>query len=161
MVPCDFIGFVNPSHRIGDHHLKLLANFLAQTEALMCGRSEGAVRAELIKSGMSGEEIEAIVPHKVFEGNRATNTLLFDRLTPRCLGTLIAAYEHKIFVQGVIWRINSFDQWGVELGKVLAGTILREETALLEGEDVDLGAHDASTRGLIERVVKRMSRQSG
>ncbi len=154
IVPCDFIGFVNPAHRVGDHHLKLMANFLAQTEALMLGRSEREVRSELFGSGMSQDEIDAIVPHKVFKGNRPTNTVLFDSLTPRSLGMLVAAYEHKIFVQGVIWRVNSFDQWGVELGKVLAGTILREEIALLAGEDVDLIAHDASTRALIERMVR-------
>jgi glucose-6-phosphate isomerase len=153
LVPCDFIGAVNPAHAVGDHHRKLMANFFAQTEALMRGRTEAEVRAELEAAGLSTDEIVRLAPHKVFDGNRPTNTILLDRLTPRTLGMLVAAYEHKIFVQGVIWRINSFDQWGVELGKVLATTILDEENALLDGDEVDLSHHDASTAGLLRRFA--------
>jgi glucose-6-phosphate isomerase len=155
LVPCDFIGAVNPAHPVGDHHAKLMANFFAQTEALMRGRTEAEVRAELADGGLDAATIDALAPHKVFEGNRPSNTILLDRLTPRSLGMLVAAYEHKIFVQGVIWRINSFDQWGVELGKALARTILAEEEALLRGDDVDLSHHDASTAGLLRRFASK------
>ena len=158
LVPCDFIGFVNPSNPIGDHHEKLISNFFAQTEALMVGRTAAEVEAELAAKGLGPEEIAALAPHKVFEGNRPSNSFLLDRLTPRSLGTLIALYEHAIFVQGVVWRINSFDQWGVELGKVLAGTLLDEEKRLLAREAVDLSDHDASTQALIERYVSRRNR---
>ncbi len=158
MIPCDFIGAVNPAHPEGDHHAKLMANFFAQTEALMQGRTEGEVRAELEAQGLAAETIDALAPHKVFPGNRPSNTILLDRLTPYSLGMLVAAYEHKIFVQGVIWRINSFDQWGVELGKVLAKTILAEEDALLAGDDVDLSRHDGSTAGLLRRFADRQGR---
>ncbi len=157
LVPCDFIGVVNSHHPIGDHHEILMANFFAQTEALMRGRTLGEVEEELRVKGFSDEEIRILAPHKVFEGNRPSNTLLFDRLTPRALGTLIAIYEHAIFVQGVVWRVNSFDQWGVELGKVLAGTILGEEKRLAANQEVDLSHHDSSTRALIERFVARRS----
>jgi glucose-6-phosphate isomerase len=150
IVPCDFIGCVHPAYDVGDHHAKLMANFFAQTEALMLGRTSDEARVELESSGMAADEMDAVLPHKVFEGNRPTNTILLDRLDPRSLGMLVAAYEHKIFVQGVIWRINSFDQWGVELGKKLAGTILEEERKLLAGETVDLSKHDSSTAGLLE-----------
>ncbi len=153
VVPCDFIGFVESLNPIGDHHRKLMANFLAQTEALMRGRSLEDVREALEGKGLSPIEIDALAPHKVFQGNRPTNTLLLRRLTPESLGMLIAAYEHKVFVQGVVWRINSFDQWGVELGKALAGTILEEFENLSRGREVDLSAHDASTRALLERVA--------
>jgi glucose-6-phosphate isomerase len=155
MVPCDFIGAINPAHPEGDHHAKLMANFFAQTEALMQGRTEGDVRAELAAQGLDAEAIDTVAPHKVFPGNRPSNTILLDRLTPYSLGMLVAAYEHKIFVQGVIWRINSFDQWGVELGKVLAKTILAEDEALLAGDDVDLSHHDNSTAGLLRRFADR------
>jgi glucose-6-phosphate isomerase len=155
LVPCDFIGCVNSANPMGDHHLQLMSNFFAQTEALMRGRTEGEVRAELEIRGLSEDEIAAVLPHKVFEGNRPSNTILVDRLTPRALGMLIALYEHAIFVQGVIWRINSFDQWGVELGKILAGSILGEERRLLSGQAVDLSHHDSSTQALIERFVSR------
>ena len=155
MIPCDFIGAVNPAHPKGDHHAKLMANFFAQTEALMRGKTEAEARAELEIQGLSPEAVDVLAPHKVFEGNRPSNTILLDRLTPHSLGMLVAAYEHKIFVQGVIWRINSFDQWGVELGKVLAKTILAEEEALLEGDDVDLSHHDSSTAGLLRRFADR------
>ncbi len=153
VVPCDFIGFVESLNPVGDHHRKLMANFLAQTEALMRGKSEGEVRDELKKMGMESAEIDLLAPHKVFKGNRPTNTLLLKRLTPESLGMLIAAYEHKIFVQGVVWRINSFDQWGVELGKELAGTILKEAEGLAQGIDIDLENHDSSTRALLKRVM--------
>ena len=155
LIPCDFIGAVNPAHPVGDHHVKLMANFFAQTEALMRGKSEAEARAELEAQGLDAGAVDALAPHKVFPGNRPTNTILLDRLTPSSLGMLVAAYEHKIFVQGVIWRINSFDQWGVELGKVLAKTILAEEEALLAGGDVDLGHHDSSTAGLLRRFAAR------
>ncbi|MEN8163904.1 MAG: glucose-6-phosphate isomerase, partial [Acidobacteriota bacterium] len=153
VVPCDFIGFVESLNPVGDHHRKLMANFLAQTEALMRGKSEDKVRLELSKQGMTAAEIDLLAPHKVFGGNRPTNTLLLKRLTPQSLGMLIAAYEHKIFAQGVVWRINSFDQWGVELGKELAGTILDECEALAQEPDIDLGHHDSSTRGLLNRIM--------
>jgi len=144
LVPADFIAPARTQNELGGHHEILLANFLAQTEALMLGKNEAEVRAELEAAGMSGADLEALVPHKVFEGNRPTNSILFERLDPRTLGRLIALYEHKIFVQGQIWRINSYDQWGVELGKQLAKTILEE----LEG-DTAVSDHDGSTRGLI------------
>ncbi|MEE4273330.1 MAG: glucose-6-phosphate isomerase [Thermoanaerobaculales bacterium] len=158
LIPCDFIGAVNPAQPVGDHHAKLMANFFAQTEALMRGRTEAEVRSELDSQGLSADVADVLAPHKVFTGNRPTNTILLDRLTPRSLGMLVAAYEHKIFVQGVIWRINSFDQWGVELGKVLAKTILAEEEDLLAGDDVDLSTHDSSTAGLLKRFVERQER---
>jgi glucose-6-phosphate isomerase len=158
LIPCDFIGVVNSHNPLGDHQEKLVANLVAQTEALMKGRTAAEVEAELRAAGRDEEEIKRLVSHKVFEGNRPTNTILLDRITPRSLGLLIALYEHRILVQGVVWRINSFDQWGVELGKVLAGTILEEEKELLAGEEVDLGHHDASTRALIERYVERQQK---
>jgi glucose-6-phosphate isomerase len=158
MIPCDFIGAVNPAHEVGDHHLKLMANFFAQTEALMRGRTEEEVRAELEAQGLDPEAVDTVAPHKVFSGNRPSNTILLDRLSPFSLGMLVAAYEHKIFVQGVIWRINSFDQWGVELGKVLAKTILAEEEALFAGDSIDLDHHDSSTAGLLRRFADRRER---
>ncbi len=158
LIPSDFIGAVNPAHPEGDHHAKLMANFFAQTEALMMGKTEAEARAELEGNGLDADAVDQLAPHKVFPGNRPSNTILLDRLTPRSLGMLVAAYEHKIFVQGVIWRINSFDQWGVELGKVLAKTILAEEEALLDGDDVDLDHHDASTAGLLRRFADRQEK---
>jgi glucose-6-phosphate isomerase len=155
LVPCDFIGCINPANPMGDHHLQLMSNFFAQTEALMRGRTEEEVRVELEIRGLGEDEIAAVLPHKVFEGDRPSNSILVDRLTPRALGMLIALYEHAIFVQGLIWRINSFDQWGVELGKILAGSILGEERRLLSGQAVDLSHHDSSTQALIERFVSR------
>ena len=143
LIPADFIGFVESLNPSGDHHLKLMSNFFAQTEALAFGLRASRVEEQLREAGMPDERIDLLKPHKTFEGNRPTNSLLIDRLTPRALGSLIALYEHKIFVQGVIWNINSFDQWGVELGKALAGVILPE---LERGE---AGEHDSSTRGLI------------
>jgi glucose-6-phosphate isomerase len=155
LVPCDFIGVINSHNPIGDHQQKLVANCFAQTEALMWGSTAGEVEADLRGQGLDDEEIQKLLPHRVFAGNRPTNTILLDRVTPRSLGMLIALYEHEIFVQGVVWRVNSFDQWGVELGKVLAGNTLGEEKALLAGEEVDLDHHDSSTRALIERFVNR------
>jgi len=145
LIPCDFIAGVNSHNPLGRHQPILLSNFLAQTEALMKGKNEAEARAELEASGLAPAEVEKLLPHKIFPGNRPTNSLLYRRLTPRTLGALIAFYEHKIFVQGVIWNVNSFDQWGVELGKQLAQTILPE----LEGEKASTG-HDSSTQRLIE-----------
>ncbi|SHN39496.1 glucose-6-phosphate isomerase [Chitinophaga sp. CF418] len=144
IVPADFIAPAISHNPIGDHHVKLLSNFFAQTEALMNGKTEAEVRAELEKSGLKEEEIKTLLPYKVFTGNRPTNSFLVKEITPRSLGSLVALYEHKIFVQGVIWNIYSFDQWGVELGKQLANKILPE----LESAD-KVTSHDASTNGLI------------
>ncbi|HVK39784.1 MAG TPA: glucose-6-phosphate isomerase [Candidatus Kapabacteria bacterium] len=144
LIPCDFLAPAISHNPIGDHHRILLSNFFAQTEALMRGKSEAEVRAELEREGRLPEEIAELVAHKTFSGNRPSTSILFRKLTPRTLGSLIAMYEHKIFVQGAIWGINSFDQWGVELGKQLAKAILPE----LENDDV-VDAHDASTNGLI------------
>ncbi|MGJ1348521.1 glucose-6-phosphate isomerase [Sphingobacterium siyangense] len=144
LIPCDFIAPANSLNPIGNHHQLLLSNFFAQTEALMNGKTEEEVVAELKKAGKSEQEIEALKAYKVFEGNRPTNSILFKIMTPRTLGRLIAFYEHKIFVQGVIWNIYSFDQWGVELGKQLANQILPE---LSDANTVT--SHDSSTNGLI------------
>jgi glucose-6-phosphate isomerase len=144
LIPVDFIAPVQSHHPIGAHHSILLSNFLAQTEALMMGKTAEAARKELEKSGIREPELSALLPHKVFPGNRPTNSILLKRLTPRALGSLIALYEHKIFVQGIIWNVNSFDQWGVELGKQLAKAILPE----LAGDD-PVATHDSSTNGLI------------
>lgn len=146
LIPCDFIAPAVSHNPIGNHHQLLLSNFFAQTEALMNGKSEGAVIAELTEQGKSEPEIERLKNFKVFEGNRPTNSFLVKKVTPETLGTLIAFYEHKIFVQGVIWNIFSFDQWGVELGKQLANKILPELKA--EGE---VDSHDSSTNGLINQ----------
>ena len=154
LVPCDFLAPMRSQNPLGQHHDILIANCFAQTEALMRGKTAAEVRQELESEGLSGEKIAALLPHKVFPGNRPTNTLLFDELDPRTLGMLIALYEHKIFVQGVIWGINSFDQWGVELGKQLAKAILPE----LRGNTSPAG-HDASTQGLIGHYRARQ-RQS-
>jgi glucose-6-phosphate isomerase len=151
LIPADFIAPIWSQNPMGDHHQKLLANFFAQTEALMIGKSGEAVRVELEAAGLPPQEIRALVPHRSFEGNRPSNSILFDRLDPRTLGRLIALYEHKIFVQGVIWNVNSFDQWGVELGKQLANVILPELT-----EDGWVEGHDGSTSGLINRYKTRV-----
>ena len=144
LVPADFLAPIETQNRLGKHHLILLSNFFAQTEALMRGKTAAEVRQELEKEGLKGEALEKLVPHKVFTGNRPTNSILFSKLTPRRLGILIALYEHKIFTQGIIWNINSFDQWGVELGKQLAKAILPE----LEKPGT-VTSHDSSTNGLI------------
>ena len=144
LIPCDFLAPIHSQNPIGAHHRILLSNFFAQPEALMRGKTEAEVRAELSAAGMEGEELEALLPHKVFPGNKPSNALLFRKLTPRTLGTLIALYEHKIFVQGIIWNINSFDQWGVELGKQLAKAIQPE----LDDEHM-VASHDSSTNSLI------------
>lgn len=144
LIPCDFIAPAQSHNPIGDHHVKLLSNFFAQTEALMNGKTEEEAEQELQKQGLSVEQIAKLLPYKVFTGNRPTNSFLVKKITPFTLGQLIAMYEHKIFVQGVIWNIYSFDQWGVELGKQLANKILPE----LEN-DGSVSKHDASTNGLI------------
>jgi len=153
LIPADFIGCVASHNPIGDHHRKLMANFFAQTEALMKGKTAHEVREDLERSGVSAEQQKMLLPHKVFTGNRPTSSLLLTRLTPHNLGLLTALYEMKIFVQGIIWRINSFDQWGVELGKVLAQKILAEEESLLAGKEVNLSAHDSSTAGLLRHFA--------
>lgn len=145
MIPADFIVPVQSHNELGDQHEKLLANCLAQSEALMKGKTAAEAQAELRASGLNPQRVAELLPHKVFPGNSPTNTLLIDKLTPQRLGSLLALYEHKIFVQGVIWGINSFDQWGVELGKQLAGIILPE----LQGSSA-VGAHDCSTAALID-----------
>ncbi len=150
LVPADFLAPMESHNPIGRHHEILLSNFFAQTEALMRGKNEDEARAELAAAGLAGEALERLLPHKVFPGNRPTNSLLFRKLTPHTLGRLIALYEHKIFTQGVIWRINSFDQWGVELGKQLAQAILPE----LQGETPVTG-HDSSTNGLINHYKQQ------
>ncbi|MFN0011890.1 MAG: glucose-6-phosphate isomerase [Phycisphaerales bacterium] len=149
LVPCDFLAPIQSHNPVGQHHAILLSNFFAQTEALAFGKTPAVVRSELEKSGMKGAALEALVPHKVFEGNKPTNSIMFNKLTPRTLGSLIAMYEHKIFTQGIVWNINSFDQWGVELGKQLAKAILPE--LLASGE---VKSHDSSTNGLINHWKK-------
>ncbi|MEO9964571.1 MAG: glucose-6-phosphate isomerase [Reichenbachiella sp.] len=146
LIPSDFIAMAQSQNPMSDHHEKLLANFFAQTEALMKGKLEDQVINELLREGKEEEEIEALLPFKIFEGNQPTNSMLIKKLTPYNLGALIAMYEHKIFVQGVIWNIFSFDQWGVELGKQLAGKILPE---LKDEKQVD--SHDQSTNNLINQ----------
>jgi glucose-6-phosphate isomerase len=143
LIPADFIGFARSHNPLGDHHQKLMANLFAQTEALAFGKTAEEVRAEGVP--------DRLVPHKTFEGNRPTNTILAEILDPETLGKLIALYEHKIFVQGIIWGINSFDQWGVELGKVLAQRILPE----LETESEPELKHDSSTNQLIRWFRQR------
>lgn len=144
MIPCDFIAPAISHNAIGDHHVKLLSNFFAQTEALMNGKSENEVKVEFMKADKNKDDIKKLAPFKIFEGNKPTNSFLLKEVTPYSLGSLIAFYEHKIFVQGVIWNIFSFDQWGVELGKQLANNILPELT-----DDTAVTSHDGSTNGLI------------
>ena len=146
MIPCDFMAPAISQNPIGDHHPKLLANFFAQPEALMMGKTAEQVTAELKKQGKSDEDIAMLLPFMVFKGNIPTNSILFKKLTPRTLGSLIAMYEHKIFTQGIIWNIFSFDQWGVQLGKQLANVILPE----LKNNDA-VSSHDSSTNGLINK----------
>ena len=148
VIPADFIGFVKPLYGDDNHHDKLMSNFFAQTEALLHGKTEAQVQAEFDKQGLSKEKVAALLPFKVFTGNKPTNTLLIQKLTPKSLGSLIAMYEHKIFVQGVIWNIFSFDQWGVELGKQLANSILDEiNTKTVKN-------HDSSTSFLLNHFLK-------
>lgn len=147
IIPVDFIAALKPAHALPSHHEVLLANCFAQGEAFMRGKTADEVRKDLREQGAAEEEIAPLLPHKIFPGNRPSNTILMDRLTPSTLGALIALYEHKVFVQGAIWGINSFDQWGVELGKVLAKNIEQE----LAGTRAP-SAHDSSTAGLIERA---------
>ncbi|MBC7949074.1 MAG: glucose-6-phosphate isomerase [Chitinophagaceae bacterium] len=152
VIPCDFLAPAVSHNPMGDHHAILLSNFFAQTEALMMGKTEEEVLAELKSKGMSPGQIETHVNFRIFSGNRPSNSFLFKKLTPRTLGTLIAMYEHKIFVQGVVWNIFSFDQWGVELGKVLAKKILPELAS-----ETEIKTHDSSTNGLIS-YFKRLKR---
>ena len=144
LVPCDFIAPVESQNPVGEHHKILLANFFAQTEALMKGRNEEEARGMLQQAGLDEKDIVERLPHVIFQGNSPSNSILFHKLTPHTLGSLLALYEHKVFVQGAIWNVDSFDQWGVELGKQLAQTILPE----LEGAN-EVNNHDASTNGLI------------
>ncbi len=144
LIPSDFIAPAISHNAIGDHHVKLLSNFFAQTEALLNGKSENEVMVEFMKTSMDEKDVKRLTPYKVFEGNKPTNSFLIKEINPFNLGSLIALYEHKIFVQGVIWNIFSFDQWGVELGKQLANKVLPE----LENNDT-ISSHDASTNGLI------------
>ncbi len=147
LIPSEFIGFKKPLFNDKSHHDKLMANFFAQTEALMNGKTKEVVIKELKSKGLPDHEIENIAPFKVFEGNKPTTTLLIDKLTPKSLGSLIAMYEHRIFVQGIVWNIYSYDQWGVELGKQLAGNILSEINA------IEIGEHDTSTTNLLKHYL--------
>ncbi len=148
LIPTDFIGFLKPLYGNEDHHDKLMSNFFAQTEALMSGKTESQVQAEFDKQGLSADKASYLLPFKVFTGNKPTNTILIEKLTPKSLGSLIALYEHKIFVQGVIWNIFSFDQWGVELGKQLANSILEEINTKT------VKTHDSSTSFLLNHFLK-------
>ena len=150
LIPCDFLAPVNSHNPLGDHHAKLLSNFLAQSEALMKGKTRDEAAAELRMLGLPEDEVRWLAPSKVFPGNRPSNSFFFERLTPKTLGSLLAFYEHKIFVQGIIWNINSYDQMGVELGKQLAGVLLPQ---LQSSETVT--AHDSSTNGLIAYYKKK------
>ena len=153
LIPCDFLASVETFNPMGSHHDTLLANFFAQTEALMKGKTEAEARAELTQDGLKGEALEKLIPHKVFSGNRPTNSILAQRFDPKTLGSLIALYEHKIFVQGAIWNINPYDQMGVELGKQLAKKIEPELTA-----PGPTNSHDSSTNQLINDYKKRSNR---
>jgi glucose-6-phosphate isomerase len=149
LIPSDFIGFVKPLYGDTDHHNKLMSNFFAQTEALMNGKSAEQVQAEFDKQQLDKQTASSLLPFKVFTGNKPTNTILIEKLTPRSLGSLIALYEHKIFVQGVIWNIFSYDQWGVELGKQLANSILEEI------DSKQIKQHDSSTSFLLDYYLKK------
>ncbi|MEP3372352.1 glucose-6-phosphate isomerase [Maribacter dokdonensis] len=148
LIPTDFIGFKYSLHGDKDHHNKLMANYFAQTEALMNGKTKDEVVKELKEKDLTESEIDKLAPFKVFAGNKPTNTVLIDKLTPKSLGALVALYEHKIFVQGIIWNIFSYDQWGVELGKQLAGTILKDI------ENSEISDHDSSTLRLLQYFKK-------
>jgi len=147
LIPCDFLAAANSHNPMGEHHPILLSNYLAQTEALMRGKTLSEARSELRLQGVTGERLEMLAQAKTFPGNRPTNSFLYPKLTPEVLGSLIAIYEHKIFTQGVIWNVNSFDQMGVELGKQLASNILPE----LAGPEPVTG-HDSSTNGLLNAI---------
>ena len=147
LIPTDFIGFIQPLHGEKDHHNKLMSNFFAQTEALLMGKTKEQVTSEFAAQGKTEAEVSHLIPFKVFEGNKPTNTILIDKLTPESLGALVAMYEHKIFVQGIIWNIYSYDQWGVELGKQLANSILSEI------ESGTVKNHDSSTSQLIHKFL--------
>jgi len=149
LIPTDFIGYVKPLYGNKDHHDKLMSNFFAQTEALLNGKTENQVMEEFQKQGISGEKAKFLKPFKVFTGNKPTNTILIDKLTPKSLGSLIALYEHKIFVQGVIWNIFSYDQWGVELGKQLANSILEDINS------TEIKKHDSSTTFLLSHFLNK------
>ena len=153
LIPADFIGAVHSQNPLGDHHVKFMANYFAQTEALMRGRTFDEALAEMQAAGMPAERARFLASHRTFPGNRPTNSILMDRLTPHTLGALIALYEHRIFTQGVVWGVNSFDQWGVELGKQLAGVILKELNA-----GAVSGEHDGSTTALLEHFLRGASR---
>lgn len=146
LIPCDFIAPAISHNKIGDHHQKLLSHFFAQTEALLNGKTAQEVEAELSKAGKTDSEIKTLLPYKIFEGNKPTNSFLIQQITPYTLGSLIALYEHKIFVQGIIWNIYSYDQWGVELGKQLANSILPQ----LQNDEL-IHSHDSSTNSLINK----------
>jgi glucose-6-phosphate isomerase len=149
LIPTDFIGFIHPLYGEKDPHNKLMSNFFAQTEALLMGKTKEQVTSEFAAQGKTEDEVGHLIPFKVFEGNKPTNTILIDKLTPESLGALIAMYEHKIFVQGIIWNIYSYDQWGVELGKQLANSILSEI------ESGDIKKHDGSTSKLIGKFINQ------
>jgi glucose-6-phosphate isomerase len=152
LIPCDFLAPIETQNPLDDHHMVLLANFFAQTEALMKGKTEEEARKELEAAGMPAARIAELLPHKTFPGNRPSNSFLFRKLTPHTLGMLVAMYEHKIFTQGILWNIYSFDQWGVELGKQLAKKIEPELRAA-----GDVKSHDASTNGLINFYKRALS----
>ncbi len=149
LIPCDFIGFKNPLHKENTQHDKLMSNFFAQTEALMAGKTSSEAKAELDKSKLNEDQINFLLPFKIFNGNKPTNTILIEKLNPESLGSLIAMYEHKIFVQGIIWNIFSYDQWGVELGKQLASNILNEIN------EKNLKNHDNSTSSLLNKYLEK------
>jgi glucose-6-phosphate isomerase len=150
LIPCDFIAPIESHNPLGQHHAILLANFFAQTEALMMGKTTEQARAELVAAKAPADQIDALARHKTFSGNRPTTSIMVQKVTPRTLGALTAMYEHKIFVQGIVWNIYSFDQWGVELGKQLASKILPELMS-----DGPVASHDASTNGLINLYKSR------
>jgi glucose-6-phosphate isomerase len=151
MIPAHFIAFAKAKYPNPDHLNKLMANFIAQTEALMNGKTSDEARADLEQAGKCGEELEKLLPFKVFGGNRPTTTILIDELTPASLGKLVAMYEHKIFTEGILWNIYSYDQWGVELGKVLADAVLDD----IEGNKMT--GHDASTNQLLKQFLSKKS----
>ena len=149
LIPADFIAAIHSHNPLGDHHAKLMANFFAQTEALMRGRTVDEALAEMQRRGHARERARFLARHRTFPGNRPTNSILMERLTPHTLGALIALYEHRIFTQGVVWGVNSYDQWGVELGKQLAGVILKELNAGQVTQE-----HDGSTTALLEHFMR-------